>query len=155
MAIDFRMTNIGREPIRVPVSIRQGNMLPKPPDTLDFLTFWLTSDGIKDESQAGYLGDPKHGRLYKSESPETSAELYGRSDDPQTFHLLAPKQSLLIHASSRVAFKPGVYSVTAHAELTREFFAVEPGPSTSNKPIGTADSIPQKKVFSAGQSEGR
>jgi len=158
--IDFRITNIGNKPITLPISIRQRNLLPNQPDaeyTVDTLTLWLTGPGaIKEEYLAGYLGDP-NSRLYKSESPETTAELYGRSDDPQSFYPLAQNQSLVVHASSRVGLKAGNHSLTAHAELLREFIGLDTGSPRSStvratsRVIGTADSKPQKKMLSTGK----
>jgi hypothetical protein len=161
--IDFRITNIGSELITLPVSIDQGSFLPQPPDTdftLDILTLWLTGpEAIKEEYLAGYLGDPKYGRLYKSESPLTSAELYGRSDNPQSFHALAPNQSLVVHASSRVGLKAGIHLLTAHAELAREFIGSNntspPSRHQTGKLIGTADSESQRKMLSTASPTAR
>lgn len=163
--VDFRITNIGDEPITLPISIRQGNLPPNEPEvgyTVDVLTLWLTGpEAIKEEYLAGYLGDPKYGRLYKSESPETSVELYGRSDDPQSFQVLPPKQSIMVHASSRVGLKTGTHSLTAHAELLRESIGLDtisPRSSTvhaTSKILGTADSKPQKRMLSIGEHSNR
>jgi hypothetical protein len=152
--IDFRITNIGSEPITLPISIRQGSLLPKPPNTeytMDWLTLWFTSDAITDE----YLDlkglDGQIHRL-KTESPATSAELYGRSDDPQTFYSLAPNKSIVVHASSRVPLKSGTHSLTGHAELTRESILLNSNPpdtvNVTSKLLGTADSEPITKTLS-------
>ena len=133
--------------------IDQERFLPQPPDTdftMDVLTLWLTSDAIRDEYLDVKGMDGQVHRL-KTESPTTSAELYGRSDDPQTFHA-APNQSLVVHASSRVALQAGTHSLTAHAELAREFI----GSNSTSPPsrhetatlIGTADSESQTKMLS-------
>jgi len=151
--IDFRITNIGSELIKLPVSINQGSFLPQPPDTdftLDILTLWLTSDRIRDEYLE--LGGPDGQVLrLKTASPTTSAELYGRSDDPHTFYALAPGQSIIVHASSRAALQPGTHSLTAHAELAREFIGSNntspPSRHVTGKLIGTADSEPETRIL--------
>ena len=137
--IDFRITNIGSEPITLPISIRQGSLLPKPPNTeytMDWLTLWFTSDAITDE----YLDlkglDGQIHRL-KTESPATSAELYGRSNDPHSFLQVAPNQSVKVHASSRVQLQPGTHTATAHAELLHILVR---NSSSSSELVGTADS---------------
>jgi hypothetical protein len=77
LLVNFRITNIGNEPISLPVSIDQGRFLPQPPITeftMDVLTLWLTSDAIRDE----YLevkGLDGQVRRLKTESPTTSATI--------------------------------------------------------------------------------
>lgn len=161
LLVNFRITNIGNEPIALPVSIDQGSFLPQPPITeftMDVLTLWLTSDAIRDE----YLevkGREGQVRRLKTESPTTSAELYGRSDDAQTFHALPPNQSIIVHASSRVAVQEGSHSVTAHAELAREFIGSNntspPSRHQTGKLIGTADSESQRKMLSTAKPQNR
>lgn len=122
--IDFVVTNVGSRAIRLPASIQQ-------PMT-DVLTLFFTADedavGISlfgkkpNVASNGLMG------LYG-----TSAELYGRSDDPQSYYLLAPNQSILVHASSRLRLRPGLHSFVAHAEL----LGIAGGTS---RLIGTVDS---------------
>ena len=159
--IDFRITNIGSELITLPVSIDQGSFLPQPPDTdftLDILTLWLTSDAIRDEYLEVKGLDGQVHRL-KTESPATSAELYGHSDDPQNFRALAPNQSIIVHASSRVVLQPGTHSLTAHAELAREFIGSNntsrPSRHATTRLIGTGDSEPQTKTLSTARPTAR
>jgi hypothetical protein len=133
--VDFMITNVGAEPMTLPSSVDQ-NM-----ERTAILTLWLTSDAIKDQ----YLKDIKSGRLVKFEIVGTSAELYGRSNDPQTFHVLAPNETIRVHASSRVGLQPGIHSLTAHAELTN---------GASERP-GTADSDAVTKTLSTTSSTSR
>jgi hypothetical protein len=107
--VDFVITNMGAGPVKLPITL-EGT-----PDPTDILTLWLTSDAIVDE----YLKDQETGRLVKIESVGTSAELYGRSDDPRTFRVLAPNETVRVHASSRVRMNPGRHAITAHGELTQ------------------------------------
>jgi hypothetical protein len=107
--IDFVITNIGAGPVKLPIA------LDGTPDRTDLLTVWLTSDAIVDE----YFKDQATGRLVKIESVGISAELYGRSDDPRTFHVLAPKETVRVHASSGVRMNPGRHAITAHGELAQ------------------------------------
>src|SRR5262249_7610607 len=88
----------------------------------------LTSDAINDQ----FFRDTASGRLVKFEIVGTSAELYGSSDVPQSFHELAPNESMRVHASSRVKLDQGMNSFTGHAELLQV--------SNGSKLIGTADS---------------
>jgi hypothetical protein len=123
--VDFIITNVGTESITLPASIDHNI------ERTDVLTLWLTSDAIKDV----YLKDQQTGRLVKVEAVETSAELYGCSTDPQTFHVLTPNETIRVRASSRVGLNPGTHSVTGHAELVRV-------PHQSTEVVGTAEAIP-------------
>jgi len=120
--VDFIITNIGTEPIKLPSSVLIFSSEP-----MDALTLWLTSEGIKDQ----YLNDGS-GRLIKFEIVETSAELDSRSDEPKSFVVLAPNKSIRVHASSP-QLKAGTHSFTAHAELGHMS-------NGTNELIGTADS---------------
>jgi hypothetical protein len=154
---DFRLTNIGSGVIALPIAIHQGSLLPKPPNTeytVDWLTLWLTSDAIDEYVEITSLDGQVH-RL-KTESPTTSAELYGRSDDPQTFYALAPGKSIVVHASSRVRLKSGSHSLTAHAELVRESISVNgitpDTVSAWSQLLGTADSETRTKRLSTSEN---
>lgn len=108
------ITNVGTDPITLPASVDQ-NM-----ERTDVLTLWLTSDAItSDAIKDAYLIDQGTGRLVKIEAIGTSAELYGRSGDPRTFHVLIPNETIRVRASSRVSLNPGIASLTGHAELLR------------------------------------
>ena len=106
--MDFVITNIGADAIRLPISVNQ-----KMAHT-DVLTLWYSSDAIK-----AMYGKDQSGRLFKMGIIPTSAELYGNSDDADSFYVLAPSKSILIHASSRAVLLSGKHSFTAHAELLR------------------------------------
>jgi hypothetical protein len=93
--IDFVITNIGDEPINLPVSVDQNI-----PST-HVLTLYLTMDGSF------------------RETPDTSAEVHGESGNSQTFCLLSPGEAMRVHASTRFRLKPGTHSLTAHAELLK------------------------------------
>ena len=146
--VDFIITNIGVEPIILPFSIQSGQLLPKPPDAkykLDVLTLWILSDAIGDR----YARDVETGRPFKVEIVETSAHLYGRSDNPNSFCLLAPSQSIRVHATSP-QLKSGTYSFTAHAQLVRvtvdsaDYDTV----NETSEGLGTADSDVVVKALS-------
>jgi hypothetical protein len=117
--IDFIITNIGAEPIKLPFSVDQNI------SHTQILTLYLTSDAIVD----GYFSNGERMRIQP-----TSAELYGQSGDPQTFYLLAPSKAIRVHASTRFELKPGTHSLTAHAELLE----LSDGRSEA---LGTAESI--------------
>jgi len=144
--VDFIITNVGSGPVTIPSEIHQGNLLPNAPNTdykLDCLTLYLTSDAIKDT----YLKDISTGRLVKIDNiVSTSAELYGRSDGPQSFRVLATNETIRVRASSRVGMEPGTHSITAHAELLRVTVNLNtnsPAHDTVNETsaeVGTADS---------------
>ena len=143
--IDFIITNIGTESIKLPFSIQQGNLLPTPPETeykADVMTLWLTSDAIVDR----YAKDVTSGRLFKVDIVGTSANLYGRSDNPESFCVLAPNKSLRVHAHLGVQLKPGNDSLTAHAELDRLSIRLNDNSPAHNtvdesaELLGTADS---------------
>jgi hypothetical protein len=125
--VDFVITNVGTETIAVPSSLEENG------PSSDILTLWFTSDAIKD----GYFKDCASGQLVKVEIVPTSAELYGRRNDPQSFILVAPNQSVKVHASSRVELQPGTHTATAHAELLH---IVVRDSSGSSDIVGTADS---------------
>jgi hypothetical protein len=129
--VDFIITNIGTEPIKLPSSVLLFNSEPR-----EALTLWLTSDGIKD--QYLYTGS---GRVIKFETVQISAEMDGRSDEPKSFLALAPSKSIRVHASSP-QLKAGTHSFTAHAEFGR--FS-----NGSGEAIGTADSEPVTATLSA------
>ncbi|MGD0224913.1 MAG: hypothetical protein ABSF71_21500 [Terriglobia bacterium] len=131
MLVDFVITNVGTEPIRLPSSVKDIEK------RTSVLTLWLTSDAIRSE----YAKDQQTGHLFKIESVGTSAELYGRSDNPRTFIVLVPNESLRVHASSRVRLNPGRDSIAAHAELLR----ISNG---NSEDVGTADSEVVTKTLS-------
>jgi hypothetical protein len=106
--VDFVITNIGDDVISLPSSIKESDG----PSSY-ILTLWFTSDAVKDV----YIRDTASGRTVKIEIVPTSAELYGRSNDPHSFLLVAPNQGVKVHASSRVQLQPGTHTATAHAEL--------------------------------------
>ena len=126
--IDFIITNIGAEPIKLPISVNQNI------SQTQILTLYLTSDATADEHFS-------NGQLILDFQP-TSAELYGQSGDSQTFHLLAPREAMRVHASTRFALRPGTHMLTAHAEL----LSLSEGTS---EVLGTAESITVKNMFSA------
>ncbi len=125
--VDFVITNVGTEPIAIPSSL-DGNG-----PSSDILTLWFTSDAANDE----YFKDTASGRTVKIEIVPTSAELYSRSNDPHSFLLVAPNQSVKVHASSRVQLRPGTHTATAHAELLHILVRDS---SASSELVGTADS---------------
>jgi hypothetical protein len=85
--VDFVITNIGAETIALPCSVN-GNERP----SSEVLTLWFTSDAVKDSYY-----NTASGRPAKIEIVPTSAELYDRSNDPHSFFLVAPNQSLKVH----------------------------------------------------------
>lgn len=126
--VDFVITNVGTEAISLPSSVNQN--IEK---QTSVLTLRLTSDAIKDE----YFTDTASKHPVKIEMVGTSAELYGSNDDPQTFIVVAPNQSMRVHASSRVRLRPGSLTLTAHTELLH---FIERNSSRSSEVVGTADS---------------
>jgi hypothetical protein len=106
--VDFVITNIGTESVKVPSAVVLFDSAPR-----ESLTLWLTSDWIKKQ----YLRDQRTGHLVEIGIVWISAELDG-GDDPKSFSSLAPSTSIRVHASSP-PFNAGAYSFTAHAELTR------------------------------------
>lgn len=128
--VDFLITNVGREPITLPVSVDCRT------EPADILTLWFSSDAIKDQ----YLIDQQTGRPAKIEMVETSAELCGRSSDPRSFHMFAPNETIRVHALSP-PLNPGTHSFIAHAERLR----VEHGASEL---IGTSDAEPATRTLS-------
>lgn len=91
--IDFVITNIGDEPIKLPVSVDQNI------SHTHVLTLFLTMGGRFPVNNI------------------TSAEVYGESGNSRTFCLLAPGNAMRVHASTRFRLTPGIHSLTAHAEL--------------------------------------
>jgi hypothetical protein len=114
--VDFIITNVGTEPIKLPSSV----VLLDPP--MEALTLWLTSDGVQDFYFPGGS---------KIEAIQTSAELDGQSDDQKSFFALAPNKSVRVHATSPLLIA-GTHSFTAHAEFARI--------TGTTEVIGTADS---------------
>jgi hypothetical protein len=117
--VDFVLTNIGTEPLKLPSSPILFNA------PMDSLNLWITSDGIKD----WFLKDVATGQLVKIEIVPISAELDGVG--ASTFYILTPNKSIRVHASSPVLI-PGVHVFTAHAEFAHI--------SNRTEVIGTADS---------------
>jgi hypothetical protein len=129
--VDFVITNIGAEPIKLPSSVDQNI------SGTHILTLYLTSDAISDAIVDGHF---RNGDRIFPMTP-TSAELYGKRGDPRTFYLLAPNEAIRVHASTRFELKPGTHLLTAHAEFLR---LSEGGPEG----LGTAESIAVEKMFS-------
>ena len=132
MPIDFILTNIGAEPIKLPISV-DGNSYSQ----RETLTLYLTSDGI----DFGHFvsGDP----IFPFQP--TSAGLSAVSGDPKTFYLFAPGKAIRVRASMGFRMKPGMHSLTGHAELSRE--VVTPS-GVGAEVLGTAESITVEKTFS-------
>ena len=137
--VDFVITNMGDKDdvILLPSSIKEGDG----PSSY-VLTLWLTSDAVKEE----YFKDAASGRPVKVEIVSSSAQLYGRSNDPHSFLSLAANQSMKVHASSRVQLHPGTHTATAHAELLH---LVAHDSSISSELVGTADSETVTATLSA------
>jgi hypothetical protein len=127
--IDFIVTNIGAEPIKLPLSVDQNI------SHTHILTLYLTSDAIMDETFQRFSNG---GRMLAIQP--TSAELYGQSGSPQTFYLLAPSKAIRVHASTRFALKAGTHPLTAHAELLRLW-------EGRSEVLGTAESNTIEKLF--------
>jgi hypothetical protein len=125
--IDFTITNIGAEQIRLPFSVDRNI------SHTEILTLYLTSDAIVE-------GHFSNGERMFAIQP-TSAELYGQNGNPQTFYSLAPSKAIRVHASTRFELKPGAHSLTAHAELLKLSHG-------GSEPLGTAESITVEKEFS-------
>jgi hypothetical protein len=131
--IDFIITNIGTEPFKLPCSIK----IPKEGYPEEALTLWVTSDAFEDQ----YFRDATSGRRVKiMDVVGISAELDGISDDPKSFNVLTPNQSIRVNASLG-QLKVGTHSFTAHAELARF-------PNGGTEVIGTADSKVTMAVIS-------
>jgi hypothetical protein len=128
--VDFSITNVGTDPIALPSSTDQ-NL-----GGTEILTLWLTSDAVKD----AYV-DLKGRPIKMLGVVETSTELYSRTGDNKNVHVLAPNETIRVHASSRVGLRPGTDLLVAHAELLR----LSPGTS---EVIGTADSEAVTKTLS-------
>lgn len=122
--VDFIITNVGTEPIKLPSSVVLFNFEPR-----EALTLWVTSDAIKNR----YVKETGSGRRIKIEaSVGISAELDGSGDDPNSWYVLAPNRSIRVGASS-AQLKAGTHTLKAHAELLR----ISNG---SSEGVGTADS---------------
>ena len=134
--VDFIITNIGTEPLKLPSSAAIFN------SPGEELILWLTSDAIKNQ----YGRDISSGRPFKIAIVGISAELDSDNGEPKSFYVLAPNRSIRVHAFSP-QLKPGTHSFTAHAELLRIQRlrgALSPvGPEL----IGTADSDVVKKTL--------
>lgn len=131
--MDFVITNTGHEPIRLPSLIHQ--------PIGDVLTLFFTADA--DAIGVSVFGEkPNVASNGLLGTYGTSVELYGRSDDPQSYYLLAPHQSILVHASSRVQLLPGMHEFVAHAELSRI-------PGGTSQLLGIVDSSTVRKRLQA------
>jgi hypothetical protein len=130
--VDFIITNIGTEPIKLPSSIVLFN------SPRARLSLWVTPDAVKDQ----YLTDPKTGRVSKMFPIEGIAAELDASDDPNSFYVLPPNKSIQVHAPSGFQLVSGAHSFTAHAE----FFGASPWISEGRE---TADSETVTASFSA------
>jgi hypothetical protein len=131
--VDFIITNIGTQPIGLPISLDGNNSSPR-----TILTLYLTSDAIE-------YGHFQSGEPIFPFQP-TSAALYSQSGDPKTFYSLAPGKAIRVHAPAGIDVKPGTHSLTAHAELLTE---VVSSSGITSEELGTAEAIPVVKTFSA------
>jgi hypothetical protein len=137
--IDFIVTNIGAEPIKLPISFDGNNSSPR-----NILTLYLTSDAIE-------YGHFQSGEPVLAWQP-TSVELYARSGDPKSFYSLSPGKAIRVHAYMGFAVKPGTHSLTGHAELLKELVSSS---GATDEVLGTAEAIPVEKTFSALKSDAR
>ena len=131
--IDFIITNTGAEPIKLPLSL-DGNI--SSPRTI--LALYFTSDAI----EYGHLVE---GAPILPFQP-ISVELYGQSGNLKSFYSLAPGSTIRVRVSTIFEVKPGTHSLTAHAELSREFVKSS---AVGFEVLATAESIPVEKMFSA------
>ena len=127
IGVDFIITNIGAEWIKVPSRFTGPVDFNAFYDGTKILTLWFTSDAIR-----SYFFKGTYNKIY---IVQLSAELYGRDDDPTSFYALAPNKSIRVHTSSP-ALDPGTYPLTAHAELIRLVLNSAGG---SSELVGTAD----------------
>jgi len=128
--VDFLITNVGTERLTLPVSVDCRR------EATDILTLWFSSDAIKDQ----YLIDQQTGRPVKLEMVPINAQLCGRGNDPQTFHVLNPNETIRVHASSP-EINPGTHAFTGHAELLRIA-------RRTSEVAGIADAEPVTKTLS-------
>ncbi len=105
------------------------------------MTLWLTSDGLVEH----YAVDRFTGQLFKIAGVGTSADLFGDPANPATFTILNPDESLLVHASSRVQLKAGVYAITAHGQVV----LVDGPPVVRSNRVGWVDSESVTERFEA------
>ena len=131
--IDFIITNIGTEPIKLPCSVDGNVSSPR-----SILILYLTSDAIE-------YGHFQSGEPIGPWQP-TSAALYARSGDPKSFYSLSPGKAIRVHAHIGFAVKPGTHSLTGHAELLTELVSSS---GVTGEVQGTAEAIPIEKTFSA------
>jgi hypothetical protein len=140
--VDFVMTNIGAEQIKLPCSVALFQTLSfadvPDPDIggTTILTLWITSDAFIDQ----YIKDVRTGQLFKSSIVGISAELDGGSRDPGSYCVLSQGKSLKVHAKAGTAFKAGTHSFTGHALL-------ELNSHGTSKFEGSADSEPIAKTL--------
>jgi hypothetical protein len=134
--VDFIITNIGTEPIKVPSRLKGPEDLKTFYERTKVLTLWLTSDAIKSSFLVG--------SNIKIDAVPLGAQLYGWDDDPTSFYTLAPNKSILVHTSSP-GLNPGTYPLTAHAELIR---LVAANGGWESELVGTADAVPVTKTLS-------
>ena len=92
--VEFKITNVGRVSIRLPVSVDGKEHDPS------LLTLYLSVPG---------------GQFPVDHF--TSAELYAESHNLPTFCRLAPGKTLRVHASTRFRPTAGYHAFTAHAEF--------------------------------------
>ena len=138
--MDFVITNSGAEAIRFPLSVHQPSLMYWS-SGMDVLTLFFTAD--EDAIGVSTFGKkPNVASNGLMGSYGTSAELYGRPNDPQTYYLLAPNGSILVHASSRMPLRTGMHTFAGHAELSRTSGDTS---GITSKLIGIVDSIPVKK----------
>jgi hypothetical protein len=140
--VDFIMTNVGAEPIKLPCSVALFQTLSSS-DVSDLdiggtsiLTLWITSDAVLDQ----YIKDVRTGQLFKSSIVGISAELDGGTRDPGSFCILAPSNSLKVHAQAGATLKAGTHSFTGHVLL-------ELNSRGTSKLQGSADSEPIMKTL--------
>lgn len=138
--IDFIITNVGTEPIKLPSRLKGPEDLKTFYERTKILTLWFTSDAI----QSDFLVGPNNSKI-KMESVPLSAQLFGWNDDPTSFYALAPNKSIRVHTSSP-ALDPGTYPLTAHAELIR---LVAANGGWESELVGTADAEPITKALKA------
>ena len=92
--VQFKITNVGRVSIRLPVAVDGKEHNPS------LLTLYLSVPG---------------GQFPVDHLP--SAELYAGANNLQTFCRLAPGKTLRVHASTRFRPTAGYHTFTAHAEF--------------------------------------
>ncbi|QHN04759.1 hypothetical protein FTO74_16385 [Granulicella sp. WH15] len=147
VAVEYQLTNLGSEPLKMPIRPDQGpltDLNSKKPFTITILTLYISSPNGPSPLIA--LNQQPHPSAPEDHFPpllEGQFSLYAREGFDQSWCSLAPGTTMRITAQTKIPVGLPRVEMQGHAELLQERF----DQTTSSTEVGTATSKPLVTVM--------